>query len=185
MLRRVIFQKLRATSGNIIQLMSFKSPLFYNHHNHENDVTIIPSTMGTRQGDPLGAALFVLAHFKALCSTANHFPSCLFPSIVNNTHIIYPPLIVSSAYEHFQTKLHVIGLSIQPHKCIAWPPFGLPWNFNAPSQFTTQFEGIKILGVPFGTLTFTSSFIKETLKKMFNMWTFSLKWVMFRWVLEL
>ncbi len=45
---------------------AFKSPLFYNHHNHKGDVIVIPFTMGTHQGDPLGGALFTLAHFKVL-----------------------------------------------------------------------------------------------------------------------
>jgi hypothetical protein len=27
---------------------AFESPLFYNHHNRENDVTIIPFAMGSR-----------------------------------------------------------------------------------------------------------------------------------------
>jgi len=62
--------------------------VFYNHHNHEGDVIIIPSTMGTHQGDPLGGALFTLAHFRALHSIVNHFPCYLFPSTVDDTHII-------------------------------------------------------------------------------------------------
>jgi hypothetical protein len=104
----VIFQKFRARGGDIIQFIpfirafyAFKSPLFYNHHNYEVDVTIIPSAMGTRQGDPLKGALLVLTHFKTLRSIINHFPSCLFPSIVNDTHIISPLSIVLYAYEHF------------------------------------------------------------------------------------
>jgi hypothetical protein len=48
-----------------------------------------------------GGALSVLAHFKALCCIASHFPFCLFPFIIDDTHIIGPPLIVSSTYEHF------------------------------------------------------------------------------------
>jgi hypothetical protein len=43
-------------------LYAFKFPLIYNHCNHENDVIIIPFTMGTHQGDPFGGALFNLAH---------------------------------------------------------------------------------------------------------------------------
>ncbi len=61
MSRVVIFQKLCATSEDIIQLIlfvralyAFKFPLFYNHRNHESDVTIIPFVMKTRQGDLLG-----------------------------------------------------------------------------------------------------------------------------------
>jgi hypothetical protein len=69
--------------------------------------------METHQGDPLGGALFALAHFKALLSIINHFPSCLFPSIINDIHIINPLSIVSFVYEHFQTKFRVIGLFIQ------------------------------------------------------------------------
>jgi hypothetical protein len=50
--KRVIFQKLRVTNGDIMQLIpfvhafyAFESPLFYSHHNREGDVTIILSTM--------------------------------------------------------------------------------------------------------------------------------------------
>jgi hypothetical protein len=85
----------------VLAFYAFEFPLFYSHHNHEGDFIIIPSTMGTRQGDPLGRALFTLTHFRALRSTTSHFPSCLFPSIVNDIHIISPPSVVSFAYEHF------------------------------------------------------------------------------------
>jgi hypothetical protein len=70
----VIFQELLVAGGNIIQLFpfvcalyAFDFPMFHNHHNHENNVTIIPSTMETHQGDLLGKTLLALAHFKALC----------------------------------------------------------------------------------------------------------------------
>jgi hypothetical protein len=85
--KRVIFQKLRATGGDIIQFISFvhafyvfQSHLFYNYRNYEGDVTIILSIMGTHQGDPLGGPLFVLTHLKALPFIASHFP-ILFISI--------------------------------------------------------------------------------------------------------
>jgi hypothetical protein len=147
--KRVIFQKLCATSGNIIQLIpfvhafyAFESPMFYfyNHYNHEGDVTLIPFTMGTHQGDPLGKAIFSLTHFKALCFTISCFPSCLFPSIANDTHIINPSSIVSSAYEHFQTELYVISHFIQPQKCVTWYSSNLQPNLDTPSQFNTPFE---------------------------------------------
>jgi hypothetical protein len=76
-------------------------PLFYSHCNCEGDVIIIPFVMGIHQSDPLREALFTLAHFRALRSPTNHFPFYLFPSIIDDTHIIGPPLIVSFAYEHF------------------------------------------------------------------------------------
>jgi hypothetical protein len=51
---------------------AFESPLFYNHHNHEGDVIVIPFIMGTHLGDPLGGALFALAHFRALHSITRY-----------------------------------------------------------------------------------------------------------------
>jgi hypothetical protein len=41
--------------------------------------------MGTYQGDPLGGALFILTHFKALHSTSSHFHFNLFPFIIDDT----------------------------------------------------------------------------------------------------
>jgi hypothetical protein len=140
LLREVVFQELHVIGGDIIQPIPFvcafyalKSPLFYSHYNCESDVIVIPFAMEIRQGDFLGGTLFVLAHFTALHSTISHFPSFLFPSIVDDTHIIGPPSIVSFVYEHFQTKLRAIGLSIQLHKCITWSPVGLSLDFNTPS----------------------------------------------------
>jgi len=138
-LRGVKFQEFRVACGDIIQLIpfvrafyAFEFPLFYNHHNCEGDVTFIPFAMGTYQGDPLGGALFALVHFRALCSIVSHFPSCLFPFIVDDIHIICPPSIVSSIHEHFKIEFHVIGFSIQLKKCVTWSPFGLPFDFNTP-----------------------------------------------------
>jgi len=68
--------------------------------------------MGTYQGDPLGEALFVLAHFKASRFIVSCFIFCLFPSIVNDIHIIGPLLIILFTYEHFKTKFRVIGFFI-------------------------------------------------------------------------
>jgi hypothetical protein len=140
MSKGVIFQKFRAMGGDIIQLIpfvcafyAFEFPLFYSHCNCEGDVIIIPFAMGTRQGDLLEKTLFTLAHFRALHFIVSHFPSCLFPSIANNIHIIGPPSIVSFIYKHVHIELRAIGVSIQLKKCIAWSPFSLPLNFNTPS----------------------------------------------------
>jgi hypothetical protein len=117
----------------ICAFYAFEFPLFYNHHNREINVIVILFAMRTCQGDPLGRALFALTHFKALRFIASDFPSCLFLSIIDDIHIIGPFFTISFAYEHFQTKLHAIGLSIQLHKCVAWSPSSLLPNFNTPS----------------------------------------------------
>jgi hypothetical protein len=79
-----------------------------------------------------GRAVFALVHFRALNSTINHFPFCLFSSIVNDLHIISPFSIISFAYEDFKTELHVICFSIQLQKFVTCSPFGLPLNFQQP-----------------------------------------------------
>jgi hypothetical protein len=97
---------------------AFKSPMFYNHHNHKGDVIVIPFAMGTHQGDPLGGALFTLTHFKALHSITNLF--FLSISIHCRWHSRYQPRsIVSFTYEHFYIEFHAIGLFIQLFKCVA------------------------------------------------------------------
>jgi hypothetical protein len=104
MSRGVIFQKLCVASGDIIQLIpffrafyAFESSMFYSHRNSDGNIIVIPFAMGTHQGDLLKGALFALIHLRALHFTISHFLSCLFPSIVNDTHIIGPLSIVSSA----------------------------------------------------------------------------------------
>ncbi len=70
-------------------MLYYLTPLFYSHCNHEGgNVIVILSAMGTCQGDLLVEVLFTLAHFKVLCFTISHFPFCLFPSIVDDIHII-------------------------------------------------------------------------------------------------
>jgi hypothetical protein len=104
--RGVIFQELHVEGGDIIQfipfvltLYAFESPMFYNHHTHDGNVTIIPSAMAIHRGDLLGKALFALVHLKALHFTMIHLTSYLFPSIIDDTHIIGP--ISLYPYEHF------------------------------------------------------------------------------------
>jgi hypothetical protein len=45
------------------------SSLYYRHGWHVDKVIIIESSSGTRQGDPLGGILFVLAHYRAFIET--------------------------------------------------------------------------------------------------------------------
>jgi hypothetical protein len=51
---------------------------------------VIPFAMGTPSRRYFGGALFAQIHFVTLRSITNHFPSYLFPFIVDGTHIISP-----------------------------------------------------------------------------------------------
>jgi hypothetical protein len=54
-------------------------------------------------------------------------------------------------------------ISIQLHHYVTWLASGLPLDFNTPSQFTIPSKGIRVLGIPLGISSFTSSFVKNTL----------------------
>ncbi len=63
MSKGVIFQELIAIGGDIIHFIpfvhefyAFEFLLFYNYHNSEGDVIIIPFAMGTHQVDHFGRA---------------------------------------------------------------------------------------------------------------------------------
>ncbi len=66
--------------------------------------------MGTCQSDPLGGTLFALTHFKALCFIVNRFPSCLFLSIIDNSHIKNPTQLYHFDMNTFKPNFCVVGL---------------------------------------------------------------------------
>ncbi|KAL2613014.1 hypothetical protein R1flu_024706 [Riccia fluitans] len=96
--REALFCELRAATCSLDQLFPFvlsfyacRLPLCFSHCSREDEVSLLSSELGTRQGDPLDGALFALAHLRALRTTASEHPLCLFPSLADNTHIVGPP----------------------------------------------------------------------------------------------
>jgi hypothetical protein len=71
------------------------SPLYFLEASRHGDLIVISFESGTRQGDPLGGMLFALVHFHALHPTAVTHPTCVFPSLANDMHLIDPTLDVS------------------------------------------------------------------------------------------
>jgi hypothetical protein len=140
--------------------------------------------MGTCQNDPLRGALFALGHFRALHFIASCFPYCLFPSIINETHIIGPPLIISSAYEHFKIKFRVIGLFIKLLKCVTWSPFYLLFDFNTPSRFTTHQRELEIWGFHWAPQLHIILHQICLVREYLTCGAFSQKWVMLKYPLE-
>ncbi len=52
------------------------------------EVTIIESYLGMRQGDPLRGLLFTLAHYWTFLETIVWAPDYIFPSLVKDIHIV-------------------------------------------------------------------------------------------------
>jgi hypothetical protein len=89
----------------------------YQHGWHVEGVTIIESVLCTRQGDPFGSPLFVLAHYQTFLETIARAPNRVFPSLANDTHIMGPLNEVTHVYDHFSTQLTLVGLRVKVSKC--------------------------------------------------------------------
>ncbi len=79
-------------------------------------VTIIESSLGMRQGDPLRRLLFVLAHYQTFLNTITWAPSYVFPSLTDDTHIMGPLSEITCAFDHFSTQLILVGLRVKVSK---------------------------------------------------------------------
>jgi hypothetical protein len=105
--------------------------------------------------------LFALVHFPILHYSSRVFPSCLFLSLFDDTHILGLAHVVSLALSHFATQLVFVGLFVQPRKCLDWVPFKLSLGIVPLVELCCPPNGIKILGIPFGLTSFTFFFNKK------------------------
>ncbi len=94
---------------------------YYQHGQHEpKGVTIIESSLGTRQGDPLKGPLFALAHYWTFLKTIAQAPSCVFPSLTNDKHIVGLMNEIIPTFDHLSTQLALVELKVKMSKCKLW-----------------------------------------------------------------
>jgi len=77
-------------------------------------------------------------------------PSCIFPSLANDTHIVELMNEITYAFDHLLTQLALIGLKVTVSKCKFWNPFGIFLSIEIPHGSTLIIDGSRILGVPMG-----------------------------------
>jgi len=56
-----------------------------------------------KYSDPLKGPLFVLAHYQIFLKAIAQTPNYVFPSLVNNTHIVGPMSEIVPAFDHLST----------------------------------------------------------------------------------
>jgi hypothetical protein len=83
-------------------------------------VTIIESSLGMRQNDPLKSHLFALAHYQILLKTIAWAPNYVFPSVMDDTHIVGPMSEIIRAFDHLSTQLTLVGFRVKVSKCKLW-----------------------------------------------------------------
>jgi hypothetical protein len=98
------------------------SSLYFQHGQHVEGVTIIESSLGTKQGDPLKGPLFALAHYQTLLKTIAWAPNCIFPSLADDIHIVRRMNEITCAFDHLLTQLALVGLQVKVSKCKLWNP---------------------------------------------------------------
>jgi hypothetical protein len=75
--------------------------MFFSHHSPHEELSIVLSFVGTHQGDQFIKPLFALAYFRALQTSFIVFPSCLFPSLVDDFHILGLTSLIPFVFYHF------------------------------------------------------------------------------------
>jgi hypothetical protein len=76
-------------------------------------VTIIESFSSMKEGDPLGGPLFILPHYQALLKTIMWAPSFIFPSLIDNIHIMGPMNEIIHIFYHLLTQLTLVGFRVK------------------------------------------------------------------------
>jgi hypothetical protein len=127
--RAIIFRKLCEIEGALANIVPFIMLFygshfffFYQHGWHVEGVTIIGSSLGMRQGDPLGGLLFDLAHYRTFLKTIVRAPNYVYPSLMDDIHIMGPMNEITHAFDHLSTQLTLVGLKVKVLKCKLWSP---------------------------------------------------------------
>jgi hypothetical protein len=69
--------------------------------------------------------LFALPHFCVFHPIATTHPTCVFPSLANDMHIVGLALAVVPIFLQLQEDIGTSRLPVQLTKCVAWSPQGL------------------------------------------------------------
>ncbi len=126
-------------------------------------VTIIESSLGMKQGDPLGGFLFALAHYWTFLKTTTRAPNYVFPSLTDNIHIVGLVSKITCAFDHLLTQLAFVKLRVKMSKCKFWSPSWIFPNIEILQGYTLVINGLCILGVLVGFQDFVTHFLDEVL----------------------
>ncbi len=88
-------------------------------------------------------------------------PTCVFFSLVDDTHIVDLTSNVVFSFLQLEEELSALGLSMQPTKCVVWSPQRLDHSISLPFGFFTLDLGFHILGGLVGSTSFVESFVTK------------------------
>jgi hypothetical protein len=88
---------------------------------------------------------------------------CIFPSLVDDTHIMGFLNEITRAFDHLSTQITIVGLRVKMSKCKLWNPLEIYLGIKIPQGCTLVANGLHILGVPMGSQDFAMYFLDEVL----------------------
>ena len=68
------------------------------------------------------------------------------------------------AFVHFVVQLALLGLEVQPSKCVAWSPLGRGAFDVLLDGVRYASDGVRVLGVPLGSAEYEGDFLVSTLE---------------------
>lgn len=116
---------------------SFAAPLHCVCRATRHVVSLLSST-GTRQGDPLSAALFAFGLRTALSKVQARTPAALICTSADDTMIHGPPDIFPAAFQAYVEEVAAVGLSASINKCRVWLPSRRGTSGGASSRRGTR-----------------------------------------------
>ena len=159
------------------------SPVFL--FDSDNDITILQSSQGSRQGCAAGTHGFCLGLHPLLNKLQADFPEFCLRVLTDDVIPLVPPPVSGSyadwqltysryagflvALKHLSSE--IAGLSLNLDKAGLLLPVGAPLpseevRAKFPPGFDFQQEGFRIAGSPIGTDAFMRTFVKIKLKKL-------------------
>jgi hypothetical protein len=154
------------------------SPVFL--FDSDNDITILQSSQGSRQGCAAGTHGFCLGIHPLLIKLQTEFPEFILRVLTDDLIPLVPPpasgsctdwQLTYSRYADFLIALkrlsfEIAGLSLNLDKAGLLLPIGAPLpsaevRAKFPPSFDFQQEGFRVAGSPIGTDTFMQAFVDD------------------------
>jgi len=87
-------------------------------------------------------------------------PIHVFPSLIDDIHIMGPMNKIIFTFDHLLTQLALIEFKIKVSKCKFWSPHIFS-SIEIPQYYILVANGLRILGVPMGFQNFVMHFLDD------------------------
>jgi hypothetical protein len=112
-----------------------------------------------KHDNPLGSPLLALAHYQTLLKTIMQAPIRVFPSLIDDIHIMGPINKIIFTFD-ILTQLALIEFKFKVSKCKFWSP-NIFSSIEIPQYYILVTNGLRILGVPMGSQNFVMHFLDD------------------------